>query len=794
MVRFIIFLSLASFLFGGVILCNGIYKKATIYNHTSFVAKKDTSLYLDSALHLAAIDVTDEEYPHFINFSLNLNPKGIVFDNNMAYVLSPYFIYSVDISNPYHPILQAKINIGEGYPLQGIAKKDTIIVTATYKKLYILDTKDGNLTLLKTIDLDEDVRSLQRVDDMLYLFTYNNILEYNITHPTNPVAQGTLPFQKSSTLYRYNNYYITNSGIFDTNFQQVFSFPSSNIALYGSVLFASNDPDLLIYDIQDIAHPKLLGILPGDKRLFIDNNRLYAYGDRIDIYDISNPMQSFFKATGYDFQNFYIYGKYVYEQTLDNTMVLYETNTSSSDIGDWKRIKNLNIKDAYVVALFKDKLYIGDSEKIRIYSLTDPLSPTLTYTIPHQVGTIRKIVPTTNFIYVLEDKAFWIYDRSSSSLAGIIYPNNSFQNIILDILDKTKAYLIQDKRLISIFDISDPSAIQPLHSIDLGASISSFALDSNASRLYVATPGYGVAIYSLDGNKVANLAYKSAYRVKLLRNYLFVTDIQEGIDIYNTTSLQKIGHLPIIAKQSPMYVANEALYNDDLIVFNRDSYALQINLDTILRCFEARQSTIPIIHIQKGWNLMALGKYAPYSTKTLLQQIPNATIWYYVRSKQQLGAYTWYGGTWQGVSNNEQIQQQLQQKNIYAPNFIEKYHAFWLYNGSGKTQTINPLATEYLDSKQVDTFYTNRFALPIIWQDWSLVSSQAKEVNATKFIHNIQTPALIWKFDTQKGWSAISNDANLTNILHQYSIPVLNSIHHFEGFWIHLQKDENLSL
>ena len=792
MVRSIIFLSLASFLFGGVLLCNGIYKKATIYNTTSLVAKKDTTLYLDSALHLASIDVTEEEYPHFINFSLNLNPKDIVFDEDIAYVLSPYFIYSVDISNPYHPIVLSKTNVGEGYPLQGIVKKGTIIITATYKKLYVLDTKDGNLTPLKTIELDEnDVRGLQREGDTLYLFTYDNILEYNITDPKNPVAQGTLPFQKSSTLYHYNNYYITNSGIYETNFQQVFSFPSSNIALYGSVLFASYDPDILIYDIQDIAHPKLLGILPGDNKLFIDNNTLYAYGDRIDIYDISNPVQPSFKATAYDFQNFYVYGHYVYEQTLDNTMVLYEINATYPDIGHWKRKKYLNIKDAYAVTLFQDRLYVGDSEDIRIYSLTDPLSPTITSTIAHRAGTIRKIVPTTNFIYVLEDKAFWIYDKNSSSPADIVYPNNNFQDIILD---KTRAYLIHDNKLISILDISNPSHIIPLHSIDVGASISSFALDSDTSRLYVATPGYGVAIYSLDGKKVANLAYKSAYRVKLLGNFLFVTDIQEGIDIYNTISLQKIGHLPIIAKRTPMYVADEALYKDDLVIFNRGSYALQMDLNTTVQCFEALQSTIHPLTIQRGWNLVAFGKYTPYSTKTLLQQIPNATIWYYVRSKQQLGAYTYYGGKWQGISNNEQIQQQLQQKSIYPPNFIEKYHAFWLYNGSGQVQTIDPLATQYLDSKQMDTFYTNRYALPTIWQDWSLISSQAKEINATRFIHNIQTPALIWKFDTLKGWSAISNDTNLTNILHHYSIPVLDSIHHFEGFWIHLQKDENLSL
>lgn len=791
----------------------GIVKKASIYENVDYFKIYNGFAFTTNGNYLNILDIHNPLHAKLTSYMIYIPfMKDLVVKNDIAYVLGYYGkLYLLDISNPYDSKIVKTINIAPNdNNFKSLTIKDNYIYAISSQKLYVIDISNSlNPTIIKTITLSQTLISLTLKDNTLYILKdkFSNdkkIITFDISDLSDPVDQSSLDIEEVTHLKFYGSYAYTDKGIYDFSKNPIESvsnitysasdFLKKDDTLYILRRFASGSPIINVYNIADINHPKLIRELSGYGCIKLSNygNFLFAAGNEgIGIYDISNPTFNNFISLGFYAKDF-IKNSNLYYSIDNNHLKTYEANATDPKLSKATQIDSKSLDNPMSIKLYNNMLYIADGgDGIKEFSLNDSKKPTLLKTIQTDSSSIRVDV-NDNYIYSLTSSSFDIYEKNSSVKItnATLYANSTFND--MKIADN-KAFLCEEDGTIHIVDISNPNNLSFLANFNTNPySCESIDVDNAHNCLFIAAANGGVYVYDITDMQNPKLTdilnYKNARNVsvddgKLLVNHTY------GIDIYALDALNVIGRYKLPENY------NAKIYGNSLYLFNSNIGTLELDLNKTLSCYSDYKQSVKKIDIKPGWNLVSLGKFQPFFTKNILKQIPdNAIIWYYSLSKTKMGANYYYNGIWLGDSNMPSVKSKMQQLNIYTPDFIKKFHSFWLYNATASTIKLNPLQDSNIPPSIYANMLSDKYSYPLFLKGWNMVNGHGNDINATALLKRVKCKSTIWLYDNAKGWSALSNDVNTTNVLKDYNISVIDNILPYQGFWLYLDSDQNLSL
>ena len=791
----------------------GIVKRASVYESVDYFKIYNNVAFTTNGNYLNILDIQDPLHIKLASYMINIpSIKDLVVKNSIAYVLGYYGkLHLIDISNPYDSKIIKTINIASNdYYFQALAIKDNYIYAISSQNLYVIDiSNDLNPSVIKTIALSQTLSSIVLKDDTLYILkdkfsNDNKIITFDITDPSNPTSQSTLDINDITLLKFYGSYAYTNKGVYDFSKNPIepvsdITYNSSDLLKKGDTLyvltqFSSGNPIINVYNIADINHPKLIGELSG-----YGCGKLSSYGDflftagseGIAVYDISNPTLADFISLGFYAKDF-IKSSNLFYSIDDSYLKTYEANSTDPKLSKVTQIDSNTLYNPMGIKMYNNALYIADGAKgIKEFSLNNPKKPTLLKTIQTDSSSI-KVDANDKYIYSLTSNSFDIYEKNSSKKMtnATLYANSSYNDMKIA---ANKAFLCEEDGTIHILDISNPDNLSFLANFTTNPySCKAIDIDNAHNHLFIAASNGGVYVYDIadiqNPKLIDILNYKNVADVSVDGDKLLVNHTY-GIDIYALDTLKVIGNYQIPEN------FGAKIYDNSLYIFNNKIGTIELDLNKTLTCYNNFKQSIKKIDVKPGWNLISLGKYQPYYTKNILKQLPEgAIIWYYSLSKTKMGANYYYSGIWLGDSNIPSVKTKMQQLNIYPPNFIKKFRSFWLYNASASDIDINPLQNSNIPPNIYANMLYDKYSYPIFLKGWNMVNGYANDINTTKFLQRINCKGTIWRYDVAKGWSAVSNDTNTTNTLKDYNIPGIDDILPYQGFWLYLDSDQNLSL
>lgn len=240
-----------------------------------------------------------------------------------------------------------------------------------------------------------------------------------------------------------------------------------DIAVYGTTLFADSYGDLLIYDISDPVNPTLVNRLRNAVGFSYDAFGMGWMGDDM-MYDGIGWGCSCFPVmydmadsggvnTGGSLSRFSIVGDILYTlkdnqyvQAFDLTVATNPVLNSSAAIPVW---------NAETLFPYEDKLFVGASTGMVIYSISDPLNPQYINQFTHAMAYDPVIVQSNVAYITLRNAADWPYNR------------------------------------LEVVDLNDYTNMQHLYSSALSYP---YGLGANGNELYVCDGWQGLAHYDIS--------------------------------------------------------------------------------------------------------------------------------------------------------------------------------------------------------------------------------------------------------------------------------------------------------
>ena len=183
---------------------------------------KGNHAYIGNGLMFQVLDISDPSNPTLVGeiYTGSLI-RRIIVSGNFAYTISPFRI--IDISDPSHPVLVETVQLPDVYPATAIAVNGNYVYIGDfYGFIFTVDvTNPYNPVILdgRMLASGEIVRSIAVKDTVLYAVTYDSpgINVYSISNPHSPyhirlAGTGSSP---GSSLAIHNQYlYLGTSGSF----------------------------------------------------------------------------------------------------------------------------------------------------------------------------------------------------------------------------------------------------------------------------------------------------------------------------------------------------------------------------------------------------------------------------------------------------------------------------------------------------------------------------------------------------------------------------------------------------
>lgn len=220
-----------------------------------------------------------------------------------------------------------------------------------------------------------------------------------------------------------------------------------------------------------------------------------------------------------------------------------------------KKITTLKTNDA-VFGIFVEgnTLFVesSGSQNLRVYDISNPNEPVLLSSITFD-GSVVGICKNGNYIFAATQSGNLITIDASDLTNINLINNQSFSGQGQSILsNQNYIYYANAKKGLQIIDASDPE--NPTLSETIGAA-GAWSLYIQDNHLFLSKHRYGFNIYSLD-NPSFPLLIKSknnggeSYGICNEGNYIYVADLQQGIEIWDGTYMEDLELLETIDEYS----------------------------------------------------------------------------------------------------------------------------------------------------------------------------------------------------------------------------------------------------
>ena len=535
--------------------------------------------YIGNGAMFQVLDVSQPSSPKIVSEILTNGLVGsIQIRGSYAYITGPFQI--IDISDPLHLKIVAEPQVGDiilGFTIDG-----NYLYAGTFSGfVYIFDLTDPvNPKLLSTLNAGGDnTTSIVVMGNYLYTTAKGtfSIYEFDISNKTNPVliAQWNdgsylgwvYGYGKYLYFLSYNNYL----RIYDTSLPGTLEQTASITTPEGiKSLFISDTLAYLgiyqdstrfrIIDVADAHHPKII-------------SSIYWTDPILDVNNVGvSALMALVGNTGYIATNDGLW--VIDESDIYNVKTLSFFITSSS--ANWLAIDSL--KHAYVATLFTG---------LKIIDYSDPSSPKLIgQYLPHD--RVDYVSVSGNYAYVLGDTDLQVVNISNpaSPVEEDVIPlayqryNTGFGMILAS---GSKLFVIGETGKLFTIDVSNPSAVKITNII---------------------TTKYSPTYISLD------------------KNYLYVTELDSAIEIYNVSDLFNVKSISTINK----ILISAQIQGDYMYAITKCGFTVFSLTDPLKPAVVGCASNIPW-GISTNVSIVAKGNlvYLAYNNNVILMDVSNKT-------------------------------------------------------------------------------------------------------------------------------------------------------------------------
>ncbi len=456
--------------------------------------------FIGNGAMFQVLDVSQPSSPKIVSEVLTNGLVGsIKIHGNYAYITGPFQI--IDISDPLHPKIVAEPQVGD--LILGLTIDGNYLYAGTFSGfVYIFDLTDPvNPKLLSTLNAGGDnTNGIVIMGNYLYTTaksTYS-IYEFDISNKTNPVLVAqwndgsylgwVYGYGKYLYFLSYNNYMRIYDASSPGALVQTASLttPAGIKSLFVSDTLAylgiyQDSTRFRVVDVADAHHPKII-------------SSIYWTDPILDFHNVGySSVQALSGNTGYISTNI---GLWIIDKTnIYNVKTLSFFITSGS--ANWIAIDSLN--RAYVATLFTG---------LKIIDYSDPSSPHLIgQYLPHD--RVDYVCVSGNYAYVLGDTDLQVVNISNPSAPveedtiPLAYSSGN-STIVIEgrmLVTSSKLFVVGSAGKLFAIDVSNP----------LAATVKSI-ITTKTTPIYLSVSG----------------------------NYLYVTDIDSAIEIFDISDLTNI--------------------------------------------------------------------------------------------------------------------------------------------------------------------------------------------------------------------------------------------------------------
>lgn len=364
-----------------------------------------------------------------------------------------------------------------------------------------------------------------------------------------------------------------------------------------TLLYNWDDPTIVGSNAYNNAYNEIWGIVANDKEFAVIGSTKGTHF--FDLSDMSNPQEltNAFVVPGVEggsiiHRDYHDYQCYLYAvadegfsstlQIIDysdlpnSTTVVYDSNT------EIRRAHNIFIDTAQAVlyAVFVDKAG-GQRQNMMIYSLADPINPSYIATYNNIGG---QTLGGAHDIYVRDGLAYINCGYNGLVIADFTDPTSpQFRGVIDTYIDQGynhsgwlsddgNYYFLADEthnKAVKVLDVSDPTNIQVLTTIDAGPGASTFSIPHNiitrGNYCYISYYYDGVQVYDFTNpNNPSRVAYYDTYSGADNNSYegawgvfpylpsgnILVSDMQTGLYVFQKIDQSITGAYPPLGTSS----------------------------------------------------------------------------------------------------------------------------------------------------------------------------------------------------------------------------------------------------
>lgn len=261
----------------------------------------------------------------------------------------------------------------------------------------------------------------------------------------------------------------------------------------------------------------------------------------VDVSDPQNPIEAgIWETTGLIYD---VAVRDVYAYVADPMLGLHVIDVS--DPQDPAEVNLLNTLNAQRLKVHGDYLYLY-SNLLLIYDLADPELPVsvATYDAPEegQEGAVVDIEFAGNYAYIVGGSWFRVLDISTPAApveVGFIETSGSANEVVLS---GNRAYVVEERDDLEIFDITDPSELATLGLHDIDSHNESDIMDIAASGdfVFISEKSHTLQVYNVsDPSNVQLVGWHDtewdARDVVADENIVYL-NYQFGIEIYDVSA------------------------------------------------------------------------------------------------------------------------------------------------------------------------------------------------------------------------------------------------------------------
>ena len=427
----------------------------SVNDHYAFIS---THLEIFEPLDfIEIVNIADLQNPVYVDdFLLPSGCPTVKITNEIAFIGTLVGLYVYDISDINNLVQIDWLNTHNTFCLKF---HNGLLYCDGWHGLTIIDFTDpSNCQILA--DYNEfDCHDYEIIEDKVYMASYTMLRVLDITDPMN---------------------------VFQIDYYVTFNMHSS-VAVSQNYAFINNFYNTLnIIDVSDVGNPYIYDyydVYKTDLAKSPDDNLMFMVGELyegLEFYDMSNPSEPehlythALQGDEWAVCDFYIdeqiccsifgtfdgYTLNLYDETQQELTILSITPISYN--GEHLNTQGIGRKDNYI--------YIGCSgEGIMVVDISDPMNPiqVLTYDIQ---GFIRDLAVQGDYLYYVNIDGFYAYDISNPlqlNQIGFWNSNNRAENFALY---NGYAYVSDYDDGIKIFDLTDPSNLTPINTINLNST------------------------------------------------------------------------------------------------------------------------------------------------------------------------------------------------------------------------------------------------------------------------------------------------------------------------------------